>query len=103
MKACKASKKMKARKARKKFRRSYFIIHLVNTIFEVYESLPVKFCTLMTFQGGLILVWNIWINSSLEYFADKLLLTSQVYSSVTILRLQKACSRVGFRNCNVTY
>ena len=41
MKACKASKKMKARKARKKFRCSYFIIHLVNTIFEVYESLPV--------------------------------------------------------------
>ena len=31
---------------------TYFIIHLMNMIFQGYKSLPVKFCTLMTFHGG---------------------------------------------------
>ena len=43
---------------------------IINMIFQVYKvCLPVKFCTLMTFQGGLIkfgifgsiLLWNILI------------------------------------------
>ena len=45
----------------------YFIIDSVNMIFQVYESVPVQFDTLMTFQGGSIkfgifgstLLWNI--------------------------------------------
>ena len=52
-------------------RRSCFIISLIDMTFEVYKSLPVKFYTLMTFQGGLIkfgiigsiLLWNILLRN----------------------------------------
>ena len=62
----------------------YCIIYLINMFFQVYKSLLFKFCTLMTFQVGLIkfrifrsiLLWNtLLINCSF--------LTSQVHSSRT--------------------
>ena len=58
----------------------HFIISFINMVFQVYKSFSVKFCTIMTFQGGLI----------------KFGIFGSVLSRepVTILRLYKACSRV---------
>ena len=70
---------------------SYFIISLINMIFQVYKSFSVKFCTLMFFQGGLIkfgifksiLLWNILLMNILH---------ALVYDYLTAIWRIKICS-----------